>query len=52
MKKSSEIIFVIHEAEEGGYWAESVGHGIFTQGETLDELKENIRDAVKCSFDV
>lgn len=48
---SSEIIFEIHEAEEGGYWAKSLGYDIFTQAETWDELKENIRDAVSCSFD-
>jgi len=50
MNESTEIIFEIHEAEEGGYWARSLGHGIFTQGETWEELKVNIRDAIECSF--
>ena len=39
---------VIHEAEEGGYWAEVPSiEGCATQGETLDELLENIYEAVE-----
>ncbi|MFN0048633.1 MAG: type II toxin-antitoxin system HicB family antitoxin [Cytophagales bacterium] len=39
---------VIHEAEEGGYWAEvpSIA-GCMTQGETFDELLQNIYEAVE-----
>jgi predicted RNase H-like HicB family nuclease len=38
---------VIHEAEEGGYWAEVPAiPGCATQGETLRELLENLREAV------
>ena len=48
---ATEIIFEIHEAEEGGYWARSLGYDIFTQADTWDELKENVRDAVACSFE-
>ena len=47
----SEIIFVVEDSNEGGYTAKALGHSIHTEGETLDELKENIRDAVKCHFD-
>ena len=47
----NEIIFIIEEAGEGGYTARALGDPIFTQGETIGELKENIRDAVKCHFD-
>jgi len=47
----SEIIFVIENSDEGGYTAKALGYSIYTEGETLDELKENIRDAVKCHFD-
>ncbi len=46
----SEIIFEIHEAEEGGYWAQAQGHSIFTQGETWEELRTMIKDAVTCHF--
>jgi predicted RNase H-like HicB family nuclease len=47
----SEIIFIVEKADEGGYTAKSLGFSIFTEGETLDELKENIKEAVKCHFD-
>jgi predicted RNase H-like HicB family nuclease len=39
---------VIHDAEEGGYWAEVPAlPGCATQGETMDELIENVREAVE-----
>ena len=39
---------VIHEAEEGGYWAEVPSiPGCTTQGETFDELLSNIYEAVE-----
>ena len=39
---------VIHEAEEGGYWAEVPAiPGCATQGETFDELLENLYEAVE-----
>ena len=47
----SEIIFQIHEAEEGGFWAEALGYSIFTQGETWEELKEMVKEAVGCYFE-
>ena len=51
MIKNSEIIFVIEEAMEGGYTARSLGASIFTEGETLAELKTNIREAINCHFE-
>ena len=44
----SEVFTVaVYEAEEGGYWAEVLElEGCVSQGETLDELKENIIDAI------
>ena len=48
----SEIIFIVENSDEGGYTAKCLGHSIYTEGETLDELKENVKDAVKCHFDV
>jgi predicted RNase H-like HicB family nuclease len=39
---------VIHEAEEGGFWAEVPSiPGCATQGDTFDELLRNIHDAVE-----
>ncbi len=48
---SSEIIFEVTEAEEGGYCASALGYGINTQAETLEELRVMVRDAVACYFD-
>ena len=39
---------VVHEAEEGGYWAEVPSiPGCATQGETFEELLSNIYEAVE-----
>lgn len=47
----SEIIFEVSEDEvEGGYVATALGHAIATQGETVEELREMVRDAVRCHF--
>ena len=49
--RPSEIIFEVTEAVEGGYDARALGYGIFTQGDTWEELKEMVQDAVLCYFD-
>ena len=46
----SEIIFSVQESPEGGYEARALGFSIFSQAETLDELKSMVRDAVACHF--
>jgi hypothetical protein len=48
---ATEIIFSVQESPEGGYEASALGHAIFTQADTLDELKTMVRDAVRCHFD-
>jgi len=48
----NEIIFLVEEAAEGGFVAKALGESIVTQSETIDDLKEMIKDAVKCHFDV
>lgn len=45
-----EIIFLIEESIEGGYEARALDHSIHTQAETMEELKSEIKDAVKCHF--
>jgi len=45
-----EIIFLVEESAEGGYEAKALGYSIYTEGESLGELKEAIKDAVKCHF--
>ncbi len=48
----SEIIFEVREDEaDGGYTAKALGYGIHTQGETLEELRAMVKDAVNCYFD-
>ena len=48
----SEIIFEVHEDNvDGGYCASALGFGIHTQGETLEELRSNVKEAVDCYFD-
>jgi len=46
-----EIIFILEEDIEGGYTARALEFPIFTQGETLEEVKRNIKDALRCHFD-
>jgi predicted RNase H-like HicB family nuclease len=46
-----DLVFLVHRDEDGGYWAEAVGHGIFTQGDDLDELKFMIEDATELYFE-
>lgn len=39
---------IVHKAEEGGFWAEVPAlAGCVTQGETLDELTANLREAIE-----
>lgn len=47
----SEIIFAVEESPEGGYEARALGHAIFTQADSFDDLKEMVRDSVRCHFD-
>jgi hypothetical protein len=45
------IIFSAQESPEGGYQARVLGFSIFTEADTLDELKTMIGDAVSCHFE-
>ena len=47
----TEIIFLIEEADEGGYTARALGESIFTEAETLEGLRKNVRLAVACHFE-
>ncbi len=46
-----EVVFMVEEAPEGGYEAWALGHSIYTHGETLEDLRETVRDAVRCHFE-
>lgn len=47
----SEIVFVVEEAPEGGFVARAVAESIFTEADTLAELHERAREAVRCHFE-
>lgn len=47
----SEVVFLVQEAPEGGFSARALGHSIFTEAETWDDLQKAVRDAVRCHFD-
>lgn len=47
----SELIFVVEEAPEGGYIARALGQSIFTEADTLAELPDKVREAVRCHFE-
>ncbi len=46
-----ELVFLVEEAPEGGFTARALGAPVFTEADTLDALREAIRDAVHCHFD-
>ena len=48
----NEIVFLVEDAPEGGLVARALGHSIFTDAETMEQLRSNVRDAVRCHFDV
>jgi hypothetical protein len=47
----NEIIFLIREAAACGYTARALGKSIFTEADTLEDLRRNVRAAVDCHFD-
>ena len=47
----NELIFIVEEDVDGDYSANALGISIFTQGDTIEEVKINIKDALKCHFD-
>lgn len=52
---ASETIYkaIVHPEAEGGYWAEVASlPGCFTQGDTLDELYSNLKEAIACHLDL
>jgi len=45
-----EIVFSVMQESDGGYVAECLSHDIFTQGNTWEELRSNVREAVSAYF--
>lgn len=46
----SEIVFLVEESTEGGFTARALGESIFTQADSMETLRMEIRDAVRCHF--
>jgi hypothetical protein len=46
----TELIFEVEQEPDGGYVACALGEAIVTEGDTLAELRVNLRDAVRCHF--
>ena len=46
----SEIVFEVTQEVDGGYCAECLTESIFTQGDTWDELRSNVKEAVEAFY--
>ena len=52
-ERDMKIKIVVHEAEEGGFWAEVPAiPGCATEGETMDELLRNVHEAIEACLSV
>jgi hypothetical protein len=49
--KPAEIVFLVEEAREGGLTARALGESIFTEADTMEALRQGVRDAVRCHFE-
>ncbi|HXY24039.1 MAG TPA: hypothetical protein VEI73_05280 [Candidatus Acidoferrum sp.] len=50
VQNSPELIFEVTEDSDGGYCAECLTENIFTQGDTWEELRAMVKDAVEAYF--
>ncbi len=51
VKRVSEIIFVVEDAPDGGLVAKAVGASIVTEADSMTDLRDVLRDAVRCHFE-
>jgi hypothetical protein len=47
----NEIIFLVEDSPEGGYEARALNASIYTEADTIDELRFMVKDAVECHFE-
>ena len=50
MKTVNEIVFEVTQESDGGYCAECLTEGIFTQGDSWAELRTNVKEAVRAYY--
>ncbi|CAG1021565.1 hypothetical protein DOJK_01081 [Patescibacteria group bacterium] len=48
----NEILFLVEQAEEGGFIAKALHESIYVQADNEEELHANIRDAIACHFGI
>ena len=46
----TEVVFLVKKSQRGGFEARALTTSIYTEADTLDELKKMIRDVVSCHF--
>jgi hypothetical protein len=46
-----ELIFEVRDADEGGFCARALGHAIFTEADTWEELRANVLEAAAVHFE-
>ncbi len=51
MKRKSELVIEITQTDDGGFTARGIGEDIFSEGNTLEEIRRNLREAVLCHYD-
>ncbi len=49
--REMELIFEIRDADEGGFYARALGHAIFTEGDTWEDLRANVLESVSLHFE-
>jgi hypothetical protein len=45
-----ELVFEVTQEADGGFVAEALGESIFTEADSWDELRRNVREAVKAFY--
>jgi predicted RNase H-like HicB family nuclease len=46
----SELVFEVTQEEDGGFCAECLSENIFTQGDTWEAVRQNVREAVRAYY--
>jgi predicted RNase H-like HicB family nuclease len=47
----TELLFLVEDDPEGGFCARALQTGIFVQGETMDEIRTAVREAIECHYE-
>lgn len=50
LRQMNELIFEVTQEADGGFVAEALGESIFTEADTWDALRANVREAVKAFY--